>query len=468
MSSLPLALASIKSDLVVLIPDHTLLESDALSCFTSAASKHPFANVFYADNDFASRKHRHSPNMKTAIDPILAMQRDPVGIPVAYRTELLLSICRTKLASTKVDNLLYEIILSATEIASVETFVHIPRILACRSGPSDWDPAAARSLIERRFGFAADQIRPCPLNADWTWATFKVPDPAPNVSIIIPTRDQPAYLERTVDSILTNTSYPAFEIIIVDNGTINVDALNYMKALSADSRVKIIRDDRPFNFARLNNDAARLAQGEVLLLLNNDMSVAQSDWLDCLVAWLSREDIGVVGAKLIFEDGRVQHAGVSFGDQRGLSHQMYLEASDTAGPNGELALSRCVSAVTGACLAVRASDFWRVGGLDESFAVAYNDVDLCFRIAALGKRIVYAANVTLTHYESVSRGKARTSARDARELDEVLLFWSRHFDRYYGGDPWRNPSLAYGYAGLHLIVPPELPDDARYFAPTLY
>ncbi|MCB8880669.1 glycosyltransferase family 2 protein [Acidisoma cellulosilytica] len=452
----------IGGDFVIPLPPGAILDERALYEFACSIVKEPEGQVFFGDQDQISGLTReyHSPRFKTAFDPDLMFGRDALGLPVAYRQDLLGQFpdLLTGIAYSSVA--LHDLALKAMTVTPSGQFVHVPGILCHlldKAGAQpDWDPATARAIIqgyaEREAG-AAVKVEPAPLAPAWCRVTRELPSDPPLVSIIIPTRDSLTYLDNCVRGILDKTGYQNVEILIVDNGTTNKAAVVLLRRLAADPRVRIISHPGPFNYPALNNEAARQARGEILLLLNNDTEVMHADWLDEMVSQALRMGVGAVGAKLHYADGRIQHAGVLLGRGDMLTHQLRLSAASDPGPQGELALTRTVLAVTGACLATRRSVFLDVGGLDEGLTVAFNDIDYCLRLNDHGYRVVWTPFAALYHLESVSRGAEDTPekiARLARELAVMNGRWHEDLMR----DPFHNPNLDFGWTETHLSLRP--------------
>jgi GT2 family glycosyltransferase len=252
----------------------------------------------------------------------------------------------------------------------------------------------------------------------------------PRVSIIIPTRDAPDVFGRCLRSIFEKTSYPNFEVIVMDNGTTDARSLDLMKEFP----VQRIPFADPFNFSRASNQGAAAASGEFLLFLNNDTEVIAQDWLQHLVYYAEQPDVGVAGALLAYEDHTVQHAGVALGMRGTADHTMRRFPIDVDGYAGSLVCAREVSAVTGACLMIRKSLFQEIGGFNEHFFTAYQDVDLCLRLRALGMRAICTPEALLVHHESVSR----QSYYDMTDRMLLLDQWEEVIER---GDPYYNPNL---------------------------
>ncbi|MBS0481861.1 MAG: glycosyltransferase family 2 protein [Proteobacteria bacterium] len=262
----------------------------------------------------------------------------------------------------------------------------------------------------------------------------------PPVSIIIPTRNRVDLLRTCLEGVAA-TDYPDLEAIIVDNGSDDPETLAYLDGLDP-ARHHVLRDAGPFNYAALNNRAAGEARGRLLCLLNNDVEITHPDWLRIMAVQAQRGEVGAVGARLLYPDGRIQHAGVVIGMGNAAGHAHRLLDPDEGGYFDRHSLPQFVSAVTGACLVVEKERFHAVGGFDEeNFAVAFNDVDLCLRLNQRGWQSFYEPRATLIHHESVSRGLDRDpagAARFAKELAALQRLWNT--DRVT--DPFHHPHLS--------------------------
>jgi GT2 family glycosyltransferase len=274
-------------------------------------------------------------------------------------------------------------------------------------------------LADRNAEVSQLPKRPWLRQVSWSHAS-------PKVSIIIPTRDRYDLLERAVETVMTVTEYPDLEIIIVDNGSSCPETLNYLAGLKQRG-VTVLRDMGPFNYSRLNNLAVGCASGDVICLLNNDVEIIDAHWMHEMVGLLMRQDTGVVGAKLLWDNGMVQHAGVVLGMDGGARHVGNRWMAGDPGYCGRNLVTQTYSAVTAACLMIRRSDYIEVDGLDEdAFPVNFNDVDLCLKIRKLGKSVVWTPHAKLLHHESASRGKDELPekvARARRELDNLQRRW---------------------------------------------
>lgn len=292
---------------------------------------------------------------------------------------------------------------------------------------------------------------PKPLDYDIAATPLALPQPPPRVTVIVLTKDHPDLLAACTAGLLERTGYPALDLILVDNDTTDDDALALLADLETRDRVRVLRRPGPFNFAALNNEAARTVADGMLLLLNNDVEVLDSTWLSEMVAQLARPGVGVVGARLLYPDRTVQHAGILLGPGGAATHVGRGAAETDTGYLGQLAGTRDFSAVTGACLAIAVETWNRVGGMDERFAVTWNDVDLCLRVRRAGLRVVWTPRATLIHRESTTRG---LEAEDAAKLDRfrqeqalMVAEWREAFER----DPFLNPNLLALDTG-HLVL----------------
>jgi GT2 family glycosyltransferase len=262
----------------------------------------------------------------------------------------------------------------------------------------------------------------------------------PLVTVIVPTRNHVGLLDICLKGVAA-TNYPDIEVIIVDNDSDDPDTLAYLNGLDA-NHCRVLHHPGPFNFSAINNRAVGEAEGRLLCLLNNDIEVIEPNWLTTMVAQAQRDNVGAVGAQLLYPDGRIQHAGVVIGVGGGAAHAHRLLYPDEEGYFYRHALPQFVSAVTAACLVVTRERFLAVGGLDErNFAVAFNDVDLCMKLNQKGWQSFYEPRATLIHHESVSRGHDRDregAARFACELAALKALW----DTAEGVDPFHNPNLS--------------------------
>lgn len=285
---------------------------------------------------------------------------------------------------------------------------------------------------------------------------YDVPAPAPRVSLIVPTRDRVALLKMCVESILTRTTYPDYEILIVDNQSVEPETAEYFAEVVRDPRVRVLPYDAPFNYSAINNHAVRHASGSIIGLINNDIEVITPEWLDEMVGHAVRPDVGAVGAMLYYPNDTIQHAGVIVGLHGVAGHAYSAKPRGYPGQMNRARLTQSLSAVTAACLLVRRDVFDAVGGLDEAICVAFNDVDFCLRVREAGYRNVWTPFAELYHHESASRGLEDTPEKIERFQREVLFMNERWGDTL-SVDPAYNPNLTLHGEPFGLAFPPRSP-----------
>ena len=460
-ADLPAAQERLDADWIVMIERYAIPSERALAelalALTEARRHGSDPVIVYGDEDHVDGSGRRSEPLfkpRFGIDRLLG--GDLLGGLVAVRAEAARSVGGVRSGSAPVMDLALRVLARMPEA----TVLHVREVLAHRlEARTPADAKAERPLIATYLeSQAADTARPATVEPDPLLPTahriaWPLPDDPPLVSVIVPTRDAGGLVRQCLDGVLNRTGYPRVEILLVDNGSTDPASLATFRDLASDERVRVIERPGPFNYAALNNDAAREANGALLLLLNNDIDVIGPRWLDELVSLAARPGVGIVGAKLLFADGRVQHGGIrlGMGEFRGTPHVaghlgLFLRADDPS-YMGDQAITRDVGAVTAACMMVRREAYEAVGGMDEArLPVAFNDVDLCLRVREAGWRVLYAPHATLHHLESATRGsdakgeKLERFARDVRAMRERWgerldddPFYSTRFD-YSAGD----------------------------------
>ena len=278
----------------------------------------------------------------------------------------------------------------------------------------------------------------------------------PLISILIPNRDHTEDLRRCVESILDRSSYDNYEIIVIENNSTTDEIRKYYETLKMHPRIRVVEYEGDFNYSKVNNFGEGFAKGDYIVLLNNDTEVITRNWMEELLMYAQRSDVGAVGCMLYYPDYTIQHAGIvlGMGAHRTAGHSHYKMAKENLGYMGRLCYAQNVSAVTGACLMIRRSLFEEVGGLSEDLAVALNDVDLCLKLRKKGLLNVFTPFAELFHYESASRGTDVTDAASkenaARYDRECELFKSRWKAELEAGDPYFNPNFSLDYSNFVL------------------
>lgn len=276
----------------------------------------------------------------------------------------------------------------------------------------------------------------------------------PLVSIIIPNKDHVEDLQRCITSILEKSSYERYEIIVAENNSTTEEIFDYYQKIQENPNIRVLKYEGDFNYSKINNLAVARARGEYILLLNNDTSVITLDWIEEMLMYAQRKDVGAVGAKLYYEDRTIQHAGVvlALGQHRTAGHSHYRVSSNNLGYMGRLCYAQNVMAVTGACLMMKKTLFTELGGLDENFAVSLNDVDLCIRARKAGYVNVFTPFAELYHFESVSRGlddHGEKAERYERESEAFRTKWKALLRQ---GDPYYNPNFSLDRSDFALKV----------------
>ncbi|WP_254924071.1 glycosyltransferase family 2 protein [Bordetella genomosp. 4] len=285
---------------------------------------------------------------------------------------------------------------------------------------------------------------------------YVLPDPSPLVSIVIPTRDGLVHLRRCIDSLLTKTSYQEYEIIVVDNQSVQADTIAYLRAVEAIPNVRVLPFDEAFNYSKINNYAVRQARGDLICLLNNDTEVISPDWLAEMVGLVLQPGIGAVGAKLLYDNDTVQHGGDTVGPGGCANHLHSGLGRDEPGYCGRAVVAQDLSAVTAACLLTHKSLYQSLGGLNEAnLTVAFNDVDFCLRIRDAGKRVLWTPHALLYHHESITRGKDISPAQIQRARSEVEYMRYR-WAHLMHHDPFYNPNLNYQHPDFGLSGMPHV------------
>ncbi len=462
--------------LLLLAPGEALAP-DALAWIAQGAA-HTDAKVIYADSDRIDDAGAHrDPELRPDFNPDLLLSTPYIGAFCLDRT--LLATLVPDLTDQPERVWQYDLLLRATERLAPSDWLHIARVLTHRiaadPSPLADEPGLARALtvlrdhLTRNRAPAAAELdealyaanpdiarAPCTLAVRLRW---QLPDPAPKVTIIIPTRDAPDLVRTCIESIRNRTAYPDFEILLVDHDTTDPVARNYLRAVAAQPKVQVLHYSGAFNWSAINNLAAARAQGEVLCFLNNDTEVLTPDWLTELVSHACRPGIGAVGAKLLFPDGTIQHGGIILGVHGVAEHAFTGLPGDRAGYMMRAALTQNLSAVTGACLVCRRQVFDQVGGFEMvNLGVAFNDVDFCLRLIEAGYRNLWTPHARLRHFASATRGTDQRGTRRSR-LDREIAHLYKPFGRplapdegsgqTFGSEAPRQPGRSNRHTAIH-------------------
>jgi GT2 family glycosyltransferase len=436
------AMAMATGEYIALLDHDDVIAPEALFSFASLLNCHPEADFIYSDEDKIDDEGKRSgPFFKPDWSPDSFLTRMYTSHLAVFRRALLEDIGGFRVGFEGSQD--YDLVLRVTE--KTDRIFHIPEVLyhwrvhsgSVTSG-ADAKPYAYEAAIKalnEAMGRRNEGGRIEHLGEDRGNYVVRYELRRPGkVSVIIPTRDGAEDLRRCVESIFSRTTYQDYEIVVLDNGSVKAETIRLFERFERTDpeRFRVVRYDVPFNYSAINNYAAMQARGDTEVLVD--------DWMTLMVEQAQRDSIGGVGAKLLYADGKVQHAGVVIGIGGIAGHAFRHFESKADGYYNFLRTANNYSAVTAACLMTRRSVFQEVGGFDEELAIAYNDVDLCLRIGQAGYRMIYLPYVELYHYESQSRGYDITEEQESRDQSERRIM-QRKWAISSFVDPYYNPHL---------------------------
>lgn len=440
-------------DFVAFFDRDDVLEPNILFEYTRYINEHPITDVLYCDEDRLLPDGTLAvPFFKPDFNLDLLRSRNYISHMLTIRRSLLDMLERNTpdFDGAQDLNLTLEAVEKARHVGHVPLALYHcrmsdkPTVGNDQAKPHDADVEirAIRAHLDR-LGISAT-VAPSRISNAYS-VEYAVPESMPLVSIVIPTKDHVEILRRCIGSIFEKSSYHNFEVLIVENNSTQKATFDYYDELSAayPNRARILEWNHEFNFSRLMNFGRKNARGEYLLLLNNDTEVITPDWIERMLGFCARPDVGCVGVKLYYPDDTIQHAGVVVCGS-GADHLNKNIPRDVHGYFGLDDLQQDLSAVTAACLMVSTADFDAVGGFTEELSVAFNDVDFCLKLRDRGLLVVYNPDVELYHYESISRGSESTKDKEIRFRKE-FSYLMNHWARYYVlGDPYSNPNFDIG------------------------
>ena len=464
------ALSLATGEFVALMDHDDLLPPQALYEVVADLQAHPDADIIYSDEDKVDEfGRRFEPHFKTGWNPELLLSQNMISHMGVYRRSLVEAVGGFREGFEGSQD--YDLTLRVAEQTVADRIRHIPTILyhwRQQAGPGSFSEidqdrcgeAALRAVRDHleRTGQIGAKVERQPDAPTWLRVSRQIPDRPPLVSVIIPTRDRAELMAGCVAGVLNRTDYPSLELIIADNDSVEPATTKLFEEIARDPRVRIVPSPGPFNYSKINNHAVTQARGEILLFLNNDVEVLTPQWLSEMVSHAVRVEVGAVGARLLYGDGRVQHGGVilGVGGEPPVAGNLYAGApGDDAGYYNHLNLSRNMSAVTAACLAMRRTVFDQTGGFDEdNLAVAFNDVDLCLKVGALGYQIVWTPHAELAHLESASRGSDLEPEHQARFQSEIA-YMRKRWGQVLDSDPFYGPNFDHRRGDYRLASPPR-------------
>lgn len=441
------AIERARGEWLVFLDHDDRLEEWALAELAFAAER---SDIIYTDEDKVERIDGvdvySSPHFKPRWNPELLLGQNYCSHLSAIRADLVNRVGRLRSQYDGAQD--WDLLLRASSATTPDRIHHIPKVAY------SWRVTAgstARSIEDKPgIGDVGRSVLANHLGPEWsvteaapTAYEVRPPLPAelPSVSVVIPTRDRVDLLSQCVDG-LEQTHYPNLEIVIVDNDSTDPDTLSWFGQFQAGSRRHVLAHPGPFNFSDICNAGVEASTGDIIVLLNNDIEVTDPGWLQAMVAWLVRDGIGVVGAKLLYANNTIQHAGVVLGLGGIAGHSHLHEPASRHGYHNRLRLTHEVGAVTGACLATHRRVWSEAGGLDPQLGVAFNDIDYCVRVReVLGLRTLWTPSAELVHHESLSRGPEDSPEKVARYVQEATTFHER-WSQVFSDDPAHSPNLA--------------------------
>lgn len=452
------ALAHAKGEFCVLLDTATRLRPHALLLLALVIEETPDAVLAYSDEDLIASEGRRSGHwFKPDWNPALLRVQNYIGRVAAFS----LARARDALRERPLPDadVAWGVFLRITDGVDRASVVHVPHVLAHRQ-VDDREPRekCAAEVVEAFLEAAGMEGTVEAIGTVGMRVVYALPRPAPRVRVLVATALAHEFVEPCLASLLEDTDYEDFRLTVVVDGDTLSNPRNrevLARLATADGRMEtLVYPSRPFNYSWVHNFAVAKVNEDVVAFVNDDVSVVTPRWLELMVGHLLQPRVGAVGARLLYPDGTVQHGGVLLGAGGVAGHFHHGLPAPSEGYHGRALLDQDLSCVTGACMLLRREAYEDVGGMDEDFGIAYNDVDLCIRLARAGWRIVFSAGAELTHRESTSLGPPDSVARRDRHASERQLMQSR-WGEVLMNDPSYSPNLDLGSPGK-LAFPPRV------------
>lgn len=445
-------IAASTGEFIAFLDHDDFLEPDALFCYADALNKDKTIDVFYSDEDKTDEyaAHYFYPHFKSDFNIDLLHANNYMCHFLAMRKSLVDTVGGL---NEKFDGAQdYDFVLRLTE--NTKKIYHCPRILyhwrcsnqstAANQGNKMYAIHAGKAALNAHYKRIGWNARAQEGAVDGWYQTKFTLKEEPLVSILIPNKDHTDDLDVCLNSFFESADYQNYEFIIIENNSVLPETFAYYEKIEKEhDNVKVVYWEAGFNYSAINNFGFKFAKGDYIMLLNNDVELITPDIFQSMLGFCMRPEVGIVGAKLLYNDHTVQHAGVLVGAGGLADHVFKGIHEDDPGYMGRAISSQDVSAVTAACLLVKRSVYEEVGGLEDEFQVAFNDVDFCLKVRKAGYLIVYDADVKLFHYESKSRGMEDTTERFIRFGNEMMLLNSKWDILSTFVDPYYNPNLSY-------------------------
>lgn len=447
------ALKMVKGEFIAVLDHDDLYWPNAFFETVKIINKYPKADFIYSDEDKIDENNNHSgPFFKPDYSPDLLLSEMYMTHFTALRKTLAdrVGVFNEKYPGSQDWDYVLRVVEASKEI------YHIPKILYSFRM---WVGSTAGNPKSKSYAYKAHQslleevlsrrktpglVKPGPFLGSYN--IFYSVEREPLVSVIISTKDKAGMLKKCIDGVLTNT-YQNFEILLINNQSSEKETYDYFDKIKNNPKIKILDYDKPFHISKIFNFAVSKAEGELILLLGNDIEPIKNDWLAVMVGFAQRSDVGGVGVKLLFPDKKIQHCGVilGLGPHRVAGHP-YYKFPDEIGYAGLINVTRNYSAVTGACFMTKKKIYEKVGGFDESLRVLFNDVDYCLKVRGEGYQIIYTPQAALYHHESASLGKIETRGVDMTEVNYMKSKWGDLLEN----DPFYNKNLSLDYEDFRI------------------
>lgn len=447
------AIGAAAGEYVVLFDHDDLLPPHALYMVALEAIACPEADLIYSDEDkLDSAGRRYGAYFKSDFNHELLLGQNMISHLGVYRTSLIKQLggLRTGYEGSQDHDLALRVVANS----SPERIRHIPHILYhwrqysgsetfSSSNPDRAAASSRRAVADHLQQLGEDaKVVPEPNFGIWNRIIWPIPAVEPEVTVVIPTRDRTDLLRPCLEGLLGSTDYSAIRVIVVDNDSIEPTTHRYLEQTAEDPRVRVLRIPGPFNYSALNNKAVNEAKSPFILFLNNDVEVREPGWLREMVSLALRPGVGAVGAKLLFENGLVQHGGVVLGVLGVANHAHKFVHGAEPGYSGRLCLLQEFTAVTAACMLTSRAAFLSVGGFDEeNLPIAYNDIDYCLRLREAGLRILWTPHAELVHHESMTRGNEEQTPEQRRRFEIETEHLKRRWGAVLRYDSAYNPNL---------------------------
>jgi len=459
------ALEICSGEFVGLMDHDDKLPENALYMMVNELNNHPDSDLIYSDEDkIYENNERFDPYFKPDWNPELLSVQNYISHFCLLRTNIIKKVNGFRVGFEGAQD--WDLTMRISEMVPADHIRHIPYILyhwraiqgstARSHDEKGYIDSAQKITLESHFERTEKNVEISQTTQGYWRIKYKIPDPMPLVSIIIPTKNQLKLLYQCINSIQDKTKYSNYEIIVINNQSDDPKVLDFYNELNKKEKIRVVEYNHPFNFSAINNFGVKHANGEIIVFLNDDIEIISPEWLDELVSHSVRPEIGAVGAKLYYPNNQIQHAGVVLG-LGGVAGHAYLNMPRTyPGQMSRALLTQNYSAVTAACMAIRKEIFIKVGGFNEvNLRIAFNDVDFCIRVLQAGYRNIWTPYAELYHHESASRGYEDTPEKQMRFKSEIDYMKDK-WDLILENDPTYNLNLSLEQESYSISFPPRI------------